>query len=809
MKNHEEIIDRMAAANPVPDLGMITDGQLAELMLQVEQDRTTSTRTRERSLEAQERPVSGRVGRGSRSRWFKSAVAFASALVTVLAVLGIVGLLRPDPAAVVDEPAPSPTTVPSATSTTAPATATGPVAPPPGASTASSDRTNRIRSLAVAGDGSLWAATADGVVRWDVDTQTPTIYTTDHGLPSGGAAFVEAGLDGSVWARGDGWMARFGGALTTFSIPNGDPFHPMAVGPDGTVWAAFGSGKIGRFDGSEWQVLDTPAFAESQGPWVSELAVAPDGTVWVGLSDESMGDPKSSDVSRGVASFDGSAWTVYTPADGLPPQVGNLIAVAPDGTVWAGSAGWVGADGSSVSGGGAASFDGTVWTSYTSADGLPSNDVDVVIGADGSVWAIDVYGDGVARFDGTTWILLPDVNGFGVVDADGTFWVPSDQSGGGVVGYNAGRTTRLVVPVDESTAVTPTSTVVESAGQWNPILATTRAQATAVAATCPTGADPDGVGSAIQDRPAGGWAGLLAGAFDSRAGRIVYLDEARETWTFDVCTNTWLQMSPTGEVPGDLSAGLVYDADSDVTVALGFDHISVYDANDNTWIRQDHDLVGIGLGQFIPMGAVYDPVSGLIVTTELTDSYLEAWAYDVDTNTWTEIGRLWDESEDYVWFELVGYSREADRLIFTSGGNLTALVEPRTGSKTIIETATPAVSFGWPKAQYGQAADVAFVAEGTWVSGGMFDTQFSDQICGFDIDTSTWTLCFPMPGGSKYAAFAAMVGDPINDRLVLVHGVYGDFWGLSDDGVWAVALDTGETIELLAPGEKRERTGPS
>ena len=66
-----------------------------------------------------------------------------------------------------------------------------------------------------------------------------------------------------------------------------------------------------------------------------------------------------------------------------------------------------------------------------------------------------------------------------------------------------------------------------------------------------------------------------------------------------------------------------------------------------------------------------------------------------------------------------------------------------------------------------------------------------------------------MPGGSKYAAFAAMVGDPINDRLVLVHGVYGDFWGLSDDGVWAVALDTGETIELLAPGEKRERTGPS
>jgi len=805
VKHPEDIIDRMAAANPVPDLGMITDGQLAELTLQVEQGRTASARTRERSIEAQERRASGRAGRGPRSRWFKPAVAFASALVAVLAVLGIVGLLRPDPAAVVDEPAPSLTTVPSATSTMAPETATAPVAPPPGASTASSDRTNRIRSLTVAGDESLWAATADGVVRWDLDTLTPMVYTTDHGLPSGGAAFVEAGLDGSVWAGGEGWIARFDSALTTFSVPVDHPLYQVAVGPDGTVWAAFETGRLGRFDGSEWQMLDAPAFAESQDPWASELAVAPDGTLWVGLSDESMGDPESSNVSRGVASFDGSAWTVYTAADGFPPRVGNLIAVAPDGTVWAGAAGSVGSGGSSVSGGGAASFDGTVWTGYTVADGLPSNDVDVMVGADGSVWAINVWGDGVARFDGTAWILHPDVNGFGVVDADGTFWVPSEEAGGGIVGHDGAQTTRLSVPVDESTAVTSTTTVVAAAGDWNPLLATTRARPAVVAATCPTGADPDVAGSAIQDRPAGGWAGLLAGAFDNRTGRIVYLDEARETWTFDVCTNTWRQMSPTGEVPFELSGGLVYDVDSDVTVAFGYGGISVYDAGANTWTWQDHNPIG----QFPPSGAVYDPVSGLIVTTVLTDSYLDAWAYDAETNSWALIGRLWEGGEDYVWFELLGYSGEVDRLVFASLDNVTALVDPRTGTKTIIETPTPAISFGWPKAQYGQAADSTFVAEGVWVGGGMFDTQFPDQICGFDIDTSTWTLCLPMPGGSKYAAFAAMVDDPINDRLVLVHGVYGNFWGLSDDGVWAVALDTGETIELLAPGERQERTGPS
>lgn len=801
MKNHEDIISRMAAANPVPDLGMITDGQLAELMIQVEQARTASTRSGVRSQEAQEHSPSGRARRGQRSPWLRPVVAFASALLAVLVVFGVFGLLRPDPAAVVDEPSPSPTTTSAANSTIAPETATAPVAPAPGASTASSDRTNRIRSLAVAGDGSLWAATANGVVRWDLDTQTPTVYTTEHGLVSEGAVFVEAGLDGTVWAGGDVWMARFDGALTTFSVPNDYPLYQIAVGPDGTVWAAFEPGRLGRFDGSEWQMLDAPSFAEPQGEWVSALAVAPDGTLWVGLRDESMGDPESSDVSRGVASFDGSAWTLHTTVDGLPPRVGNLIAVAPDGTVWAGSAGSIGSDGSSVSGGGAASFDGTVWTSYTVADGLPSNDVDIMIGADGSVWAINVFGDGVSRFDGTTWTLLPEVNGFGVVDADGRFWVPSEEAGGGVVGYDGAQTTQLVVPVDESTAVTSTTAVVAAVGDWNPILATTRAEATAVAATCPTGADPYVPGSTPQDRPAGGWAGLLAGAFDSRTGRIVYLDEARETWTFDVCTNTWLQMSPTGEVPGDLSAGLVYDADSDVTVAFGFNGVSVYDASANTWTYQNHNPIGSGPGQFAPNGAVYDPVSGLIVTTELTNDYLDAWAYDVDTSTWTLIGRLWDGGEDYVWFELLGYSREADRLIFTSVNNFTALVDPRTGTKTIIETATPAISFGWPKAQYGQAVDTAFVAGGVTVDSGMFDTQFPDQICGFDIDTSAWTLCFPMPGGSKYASFAAMVGDPINDRLVVMHGVYGNFWVSSDDAVWAVALDTGETVELLTPGE--------
>ena len=75
-----------------------------------------------------------------------------------------------------------------------------------------------------------------------------------------------------------------------------------------------------------------------------------------------------------------------------------------------------------------------------------------------------------------------------------------------------------------------------------------------------------------------------AAAFDRGAGKIVYLTAGgpRETWLFDVCTNTWQQMSPSGAVTGDLSGGLVYDVDSDRTIAFGGDSLAFYDAEITT-----------------------------------------------------------------------------------------------------------------------------------------------------------------------------------------------------------------------------------
>ena len=795
---HEDIVRRMNKANPLSNVEMITDGQLAELTVEIEQGRRTTADLNDRVGVARREPADRAATDHRRARWLRPAVTFASALLLVLVVFGLVALLGPDQPDVVDQPPPIPTT--TVATTTPPTTAAETATPTtiPRTSAVGTERVNRVGPMAMASDGALWVSTLGGAVRWDLSTQTPTIYTTADGLPEDGITFVATGPDGAVLAGGDGWMAWFDRTWDTFAAPGESLLSSTAIGPDGSVWALLGDREVVHFDGSEWQTLDVPHE-------VSSLAVAPDGTVWAGLAGAPSVDPELSAVSGGGASFDGTEWTKYTTADGLPNGVGNLVAVAPDGTVWAGSAGVSWVDGSdnygSVAGGGAARFDGTTWTGFTTADGLPSNDVEIAIGSDGSVWAVNPFGDGVARFDGAGWALFPEVSGVGgTVDATGTLWMPAIDSGGGIVGFDGVEIIALTVPVDDAaTLAVPTTTIIPVAGDWNPILAETRAKAVPPTANCPADADPNTPGPAGQDQPEAGWVGVQAGAFDSRSGRILYVDASRQTWAFDVCTNTWQQMNATGTPVTELSGGLVYDVDSDVTVALGWGSNSVYEANTNAWTRLP-DKIGTGIDQTPPFGGVYDPVSGLIITTNLTDDYVDLWAYDVESNEGTLIGRLGDvPGEEYSGFELLGYSREIDRLILSTLHDVTALVDPRTGETTLITTPTPAVSFGWPKAQYGPAGDTTYVAEGVFRGGGMFATQFPDQICGFDTGTLTWTSCFAMPGGSRYAAFGAMVGDPINNRLVLVHGVYGNFWVNADDKVWAIDLDTGETTEIVAP----------
>lgn len=371
-------------------------------------------------------------------------------------------------------------------------------------------------------------------------------------------------------------------------------------------------------------------------------------------------------------------------------------------------------------------------------------------------------------------------------------------------------------PVAQSTTVPSVSTTVAEgpvvAEGWNPILAESIAAAPPAVATCPSSADPNEAGADPAHRP--GVSPMNQGAvFDTRLGRIVAIDRLGETWMFDVCTNAWIEMNadvaewlPRTElrfdedgILGQPTGDLVYDIDSDRTVAFG--NLGAYDSDTNTWTEMPSR--GYTEGRHHKQGAVYDPVSGLIIVAHQAETYgddaaiLSLSSFDVDTETWDLIG----ETNVHPWAFLIGYSTSTDRLIFNEPGPghnnqtddnapRTWLVNPRTGATTRLDESNLDVP----------APDV-FAPWGTWypyavgVDGAVLidseDPRFGEgNICVFDPQALSWGTC-PIDsndGPQRDLTNAAKVYDPINERLVFI---------LMTGDVWAVDLDTGDWTRLL------------
>lgn len=747
--NHDDLDrleDAVRTANPIPHPADLAGSEQAGRVLMLVRAQTQTEPGRPASpadLVEKTRPAPIEPSPASPRWWLKPAVVFITAAIVTLGIIGIVSLVQSSQPNVADEPTDGLPSVPWNVSA-------------------------NVYDVVVGRDGSLWASVGQGAARWAADSDRSFVYT-DQDCPFDWACRLAVGPDGSIWlglARFDGHWRSFAEETVQsglFAVISGlvTPESPIAIGPDGNLWTSFGERQLARFDGSDWRVFEAPPsmqVVDTGHAWSASIDVAVDGTVWIGTSG-----------GRGILTFDGTDWFHHMSANGLPFDSGWNVAIAPDGSIWAGSGGAFDDPGT----GGIVRFDGSTWTTFTTSDGLQSNDAEVAVGPDGTVWAM--HPGGVSRFDGSVWIAYPDSPGFGsrgAVDASGTLWMPDET---GIVGFDGSNVTRLDVPVDD-----PPVSPMAPLGEWDPLLATTRAKQSPPAATCPAGSDPSTPGPAEQERPHPGDGAGLEGVFDTHRGHIIYLDGIGRTWAFDVCTNTWAHLNPDGPAVGELSAGLVYDVDSDVTVALGYESVSVYDANANEWAKADTGPVGLGEGSITPRGAAYDSVSGLI----LTNSQDRIWAYDVDTNAWTAIGKLPSDS-GLSWNDFLGYSADLDRLIFGSDSAATVLVDPRNGEATLVRTETPVIGLGWQNYGYGPAADTVF-----------FWDRDESRICGFDTTALSWTLCFTTdeqgPRGTS-----ALVGDPINDRIVLIHSGRGG----SSHEVCAVGLASGEWMELLGASD--------
>jgi hypothetical protein len=347
--------------------------------------------------------------------------ALAFATVVVVVVGGLVALLAGRGSTTVDTPEPTvPTTTPLTT------------ARPGGA--------DDVADLALGPDGRLWAATSVGVVVWDLETEAPTVFSEVDGLGGRRVDHVVVAADGTAWALGDSWLAHFDGAWTLLDDAVVDaavltPVGDIAVGPDGALWvAAGGPDALFRVDTDGATTYAIPDLTRIETPWTWSIAVDESGTVWASTGES------------GLFAFDGQ-WR-HVAVDGVPNDLVGNVAVGPDGSVWVGGLGRYGEYGADVPAVGISRYDGTTWTTFTTADGLLADTGEVAVGPGGAIWAI--HGDlglaenGMSRFDGTAWTAYPGDDGGrggGVVTADGTLWT---ASAGGIEGFDGTTIRRLV-----------------------------------------------------------------------------------------------------------------------------------------------------------------------------------------------------------------------------------------------------------------------------------------------------------------------------------------------------------------------------
>jgi hypothetical protein len=184
----------------------------------------------------------------------------------------------------------------------------------------------RIRSLALAADGTLWVATDRGVAtlragRWS------TVSRQDSWT-------IRVGRDGTAWAGGPsteivGLRADGSAPPRTVTCPNGAML--MAATADGSVYvgqfAYSGTPGLARFDGRTCEKVDP--LGDGLGVEVVDLAAGSSGGLVALLLRGGGSPPWTSYLAR----LDGGRWSVVEEQAGVDGVSGD-ISVSPAGQVW-------------------------------------------------------------------------------------------------------------------------------------------------------------------------------------------------------------------------------------------------------------------------------------------------------------------------------------------------------------------------------------------------------------------------------------------------------------------------------------------
>ncbi|MCX6545984.1 MAG: diguanylate cyclase [Acidobacteria bacterium] len=307
-----------------------------------------------------------------------------------------------------------------------------------------------VWSFCQAKDGAVWAATNNGLVRWE--NGATRIFRKADGLPTDKLRSLAFDRDGVLWigTTGGGLVSYSGGRFETLRPENGFPHaevRAVLADPEGGIWAATAGGGLARvLHGRITTFTLADGLPTNQ---LSALALDAKGTLWIGtwgsgLCRMSAGRVSCLSSAEGLSADqvwslhvdrEGSLWVgtwvgglnrlrdrhflVFGVPEGLSSDNTRAVLHARDGATWVATAG-----------GGVNRVVGETVTTFRMRDGLPSDEASSLCeDRDGSLW-IGTYTSGLARLKSgriTAFGIPEGLSGTDVraihQDRAGTLWV--------------------------------------------------------------------------------------------------------------------------------------------------------------------------------------------------------------------------------------------------------------------------------------------------------------------------------------------------------------------------------------------------
>jgi ligand-binding sensor domain-containing protein len=263
-------------------------------------------------------------------------------------------------------------------------------------------------------DGHLWFGTnSDGVCRYD--GKKLTYFSVQEGFGGVAVRGIVQDSAGVMWFATDAGVSRYeGGEFTNFAIGHGidgSGVWSMMRDTSGTLWVGAHDG-VRRFDGTAFVPFPLPRVE------VEEPASRFSPNVVFAMAEDKAGNIWFGTDGEGVHKYDGKVFTSYTTRDGLGGNEVRSIYSDRRGRVWVGT-----------DGGGVSCFDGTGLRTLTTKDGLNNSRVfGVLEDRAGNMW-FSTLGAGACRYDGKTFTEFGEASGLthshvqSMFEArDGTLW---------------------------------------------------------------------------------------------------------------------------------------------------------------------------------------------------------------------------------------------------------------------------------------------------------------------------------------------------------------------------------------------------